>query len=98
MNHVEGGWPKEVDHTEAEQVGGLLHSLQSTCTHVVWCCGWAVCARRTGKLAVRKAGMSPSPSYACGQSLFAAESVVACSLRRQWYWIDPSCPPPAPHR
>ena len=22
MNHVEGGWPKEVDHTEAEQVGG----------------------------------------------------------------------------
>ena len=23
MNHVEGGWPKEVDHTEAEQVGRL---------------------------------------------------------------------------
>ena len=29
MNHVEGGWPKEVDHTEAEQVG----CLQQGCLH-----------------------------------------------------------------
>lgn len=30
MNHVEGGWPKEVDHTEAEQVGWLGSCTRSS--------------------------------------------------------------------